>query len=341
MVSTEHTVARVRVHPGGTVRLERAPRPEPGAGEVLVRPVLVGICGSDTHAAAGEHPFIDLPYAPGHEAVGVVEAAGPGVTSPRPGDRVVLEPGLACGRCRRCAEGRYNICARLAVFGCQTDGAMGELFTIAADRLHVLPAEVGDLAAALVEPLATPVHAVRRAGVGEGSRVVVLGAGPIGLLVVAAARAADAAEITVTDPMPAKLDRARRLGADLALPPERAGEIAGGVDVVFDCVALESTVRQGIELLEKGGTFVVVGVPAGPVPVPLHLVQDREITVLGSLMYVREDFEAALRLVARVPVDELVSEVFPLDRAAEAFAAARDPAQVKVLVRVQLGERLL
>ncbi|MDA3629001.1 alcohol dehydrogenase catalytic domain-containing protein [Saccharopolyspora sp. WRP15-2] len=334
MGPTRETVRRVRVHPSGEVRLERTPRPEPGHGEVLVRPVLVGICGSDTHAVAGEHPFIDLPYAPGHEAVGVVEAVGSGVSTCRPGDRVVLEPGLACGRCRRCAEGRYNICAELAVFGCQTDGAMSDLFTVAADRLHVLPDDVGDLAAALVEPLATPVHAVRRAGVRDGSRVVVLGAGPIGLLVVAAARAAGAAEIAVTDPMPDKRDRALRLGADLALPPDRADEIAGGVDVVFDCVATEPTVRQGIELLLKGGTFVVVGVPAGPVAVPLHLVQDREITVLGSLMYVREDVEAALRLVSRVPVDELVSAIFPLDRAAEAFAAAQDPGQVKVLVQV-------
>ncbi|GAA4668622.1 MULTISPECIES: zinc-dependent alcohol dehydrogenase [Amycolatopsis] len=325
-------VARVRVHPGGTVALERVPRPVPGPGEVLVRPVFVGICGSDTHAVAGEHPFIDLPYAPGHEAVGVVEETGPEVTGLRPGDRVVLEPGLACGRCRRCVEGRYNICAELAVFGCQTDGAMGEYFTVAADRLHVLPADVPDLAAALVEPLATPVHAVRRAGVGEGSRVVVLGAGPIGLLVVAAARAAGAAEIAVTDPMPAKRERALRLGADTAVAPEEA--LSGDVDVVFDCVAVEATARQGIGLLVKGGTYVVVGVPAGPVTVPLHLVQDREITVLGSLMYVREDVEEALRLVRTVPADELVSGIFPLERAAEAFAAARDPEQVKVLVQV-------
>ncbi|MEQ3553579.1 alcohol dehydrogenase catalytic domain-containing protein [Pseudonocardia nematodicida] len=336
---TAALVRRVRVDRAGAVTVSREPEPVPGAGEALVRSVLVGICGTDVHASAGAHPFIDLPYAPGHEAVGVVGALGPGVTSVTPGDRVVLEPNLACGTCRRCREGRYNICAELRVFGCQTEGAMADAFTVAADRLHVLPDDVSDRAAALVEPLATPVHAVRAAGVGPGDRVVVLGAGPIGLLSAVAARAAGAATVLVTDIEPAKLERAVALGADAGLVADdprflaRAVAAMGGpADVVVDCVSGESSMRQAVDLLEKGGTVAVVGVPPGDRRIPLHLVQDREVTVRGCLMYTRDDVVAALELVRGLDPDLLITRVEPLDRAAAAFDAARDPDQVKVLV---------
>jgi threonine dehydrogenase-like Zn-dependent dehydrogenase len=148
--------------------------------------------------------------------------------------------------------------------------------------------------------------------------------------------------VLVTDVMAEKLERARRLGADevlLANAPdlvERATAVLKGADVVFDCVARESSMAQAVELVEKGGTVVVLGVAAGPTVVPLHLVQDREIRVLGSLMYVWEDVEQAIELLASgaVPAGELVTATFPLDRAGEAFAAASDPQQVKVLVSV-------
>jgi L-iditol 2-dehydrogenase len=171
----------------------------------------------------------------------------------------------------------------------------------------------------------------------------VLGAGPIGLLVLVAARHAGAEVVLVTDVMGEKLDRARRLGADevlLANAPdlvERADVVLDGADVVFDCVARESSMAQAVELVAKGGTVVVVGVAAGPTVVPLHVVQDREIRVLGSLMYVGEDVERAIDLLASgaVAAGELVTAIFPVEQAAEAFAAASDPLQVKVLVSLK------
>jgi 2-desacetyl-2-hydroxyethyl bacteriochlorophyllide A dehydrogenase len=326
------------------IGLVPVPRPAAlGPGEALVRSVLVGICGSDVHAAAGHHPFIDLPYRPGHEVVGAIEQVGPGVDGLAPGDRVVLEPNLYCGHCRQCRDGRYNICRELAVFGCQTPGAMTDAFVVRADRLHRVPDEMTDRTAALVEPLATPMHAVRRARVGPGDKVAVLGAGPIGLLVVAAARAAGAGGVVVTDLLPGKLRLAAALGADATLPaddlrlPERAAAALGGpADVVFDCVARESSMAQAVELVDKGGTIVVVGIPAGPTAIPLHQVQDREISVIGSLMYLRDDFAAAIELLrsGAVPADDLITAVFPLEEVAQAFAAAADPHQVKVLVSV-------
>ncbi|MCU1662538.1 MAG: hypothetical protein JWR58_2603 [Pseudonocardia sp.] len=165
------TMRQVVVNSTEDIRVEEVPRPgPPGPGEVRVASALVGICGSDTHAAAGLHPFIDRPYRPGHEVVGAVEEVGPGVSDLAPGDRVVLEPSLVCGQCRRCREGRYNICENLAVVGCQTAGGMADAFTVPRDRLHRVPAGMSDELAALVEPLATPMHAVRLAGVGPGGR---------------------------------------------------------------------------------------------------------------------------------------------------------------------------
>jgi 2-desacetyl-2-hydroxyethyl bacteriochlorophyllide A dehydrogenase len=338
------TMRQVVVTSTEDIRVEEVPRPgPPGEGEVLVASTLVGICGTDVHAAAGHHPFIDRPYRPGHEVVGVVEQVGPGVGDLAAGDHVVLEPNLACGHCRQCRNGRYNICRNLAVFGCQTAGGMADAFVVPRHRLHRLPAGMSDELAALVEPLATPVHAVRRAGVGPGSRVAVLGAGPIGLLVLVAARHAGAEVVVVTDVLLEKRDRASRLGADAALAADDAGMVAraaevldGPADVVFDCVARESSMAQAIDLVDKGGTVMVVGIAAGPTPVPLHLVQDREISVIGSLMYVREDVEEAIALLAAGAVEatDLVTATFPLDRAAEAFAASSDRQQLKVLVAV-------
>ena len=192
------------------LRVEQGVVPEPEPRQALIRSVYVGICGSDLHAVAGEHPFVPLPYRPGHEVVAVVEAlggdavsgpsadaaTGTGPPAVRVGDRVVVEPDLFCGSCKQCRAGRTNLCERLEFFGCgASQGGMAELSVVRTDRLHVLPDELSDLQAALIEPLATPVHAVRLAvgarpgedGSLSGRTVVVLGAGTIGLLVLAAA----------------------------------------------------------------------------------------------------------------------------------------------------------
>ncbi|TQJ56283.1 zinc-dependent alcohol dehydrogenase [Streptomyces sp. SLBN-115] len=337
-------IRRVLVRSLDDITIEQVPAPVPGDDELLVRTTVVGVCGSDTHAAAGHHPFIDLPYRPGHEAVGVVAAAGKGAEDFAPGDRVIIEPNLYCGRCPQCFSGRYNICQELKVFGCQTPGAMADLFTIAADRVHRVPGSMTDLEAALVEPLATPVHAVAKAGDLTGRTVVVLGAGPIGLLVLAAARHAGAAKIAVTDLLPGKRDRALRLGADTALPadaPDLAdqahAELGGPADVVFDCVAREQSIAQATDLVTKGGTIIVVGVgAAGTTPVRLDLIQDREIRIEGTLMYTGDDYRTAMSLISSGAIDtaEIVTATYPLQDAAKAFAASVDPEQVKVLVTV-------
>lgn len=326
------------------ISLQTAETPTPGPDEVLVRSTVVGICGSDMHAASGHHPFMPLPYQPGHEVVGVVEAVGENVDSKLRGQRVVIEPNIGCGTCEQCLDGEYNICDTLVVFGCQTPGGMTTAgFTILADRVIPLPDSLSDLWASLIEPFATPLHAVRRAGDLTGKRVVVFGAGPIGQFASQAAQAAGADTVVVADILPSKRDRALRLGADAALDPRDADAkeqileaLGGRAHVVFDCVSIESTVALGISVLKKGGAHQVIGVPAGTTPVPLDLVQDWEITLHGNLMYVREDMLKAIELLDAQPfdLDELVTAVFTIDEATDAFEAARDPEQMKVLVRV-------
>lgn len=334
-------IRRVRIAAPHDIRVEDAASPEPGAGELRVRSRAVGICGSDLHALEGRHPFIDLPVVPGHEVAGVVDAVAGDVDGFAPGDRVLLEPNLVCGECAHCRSGRYNLCERLVVVGCTTSGAMGDAFTAPARRFHHVPDGMSMSAAALVEPLSTATHAMRIAGSVAGASVAVLGAGSIGVLTMLVARAAGAAAIAVTDPIAAKRDRAAALGADLVVDPREDGaveriraELPHRPDVVFDCVAGQSSTDQAIALALKGGTVVVVGVPTGPVTIPLPLIQDRELRLQGTAMYVRQDVERAIELVAGgvVPADALVTTTFPLERAPEAFAAAASGDHVKVQI---------
>jgi 2-desacetyl-2-hydroxyethyl bacteriochlorophyllide A dehydrogenase len=255
----------------------------------------------------------------------------------------LLEPNLVCGRCLYCTSGRYNLCENLKVVGCQTAGAMAEAFTAPASRFHRVPETMTWTEAALVEPMSTATHATRIAGDLRGSVVVVLGAGSIGLLTMLAARAAGASIVAISDPLEAKRRHAIDLGADIAfnpMNPQFVAEVRGSLphrpDVVFDCVAGQASITQAIALAEKGGTVIVIGVPAGPVEIPLPVVQDREIRIQGSAMYIDQDVLRAMELIGDGTVDakRLVTATFPLERAAEAFAAARSGDHLKVQVQV-------
>jgi len=341
-------VRRIVVNSIDDIHIEHVPAPRPAPGEVLVNSTVVGICGSDMHAAHGRHPFMSLPFWPGHEVVGVVTDVGEGADPSLVGRRVVVEPNLACGHCDQCLAGRYNICATLDVFGCQTPGGMTDLFTIAQDRVIPLPDGMDDTWAALIEPLSTPAHAVRRAGDLRGRRIVVIGAGPIGLFAAIAALDAGAERVVVADVLASKRARAERLGAHGSFDStsadavDRAIELLGGkAHVVFDCVSIAATVDLAISVLDKGATLMTVGVAAGATPIRLDLVQDRELTIIGNLMYVREDVLHAIDILSRktFPIEELVTSTFDIEDATGAFAASDDPEQVKVLITVAASER--
>jgi 2-desacetyl-2-hydroxyethyl bacteriochlorophyllide A dehydrogenase len=331
----------------GSIDVVTAPTPRPAPHEALVMTTLAGICGSDTHAAQGRHPFISLPYHPGHEVVGLVAETGADVTSVRPGQRVTVEPTLPCWQCKMCRTERPNLCERLQFFGCGwQQGGMANYFTVPANRLHAIPDELDDVTAALIEPMSTPVHAVRTAGDVAGKAIAVIGAGTIGLLLVAVLRARNARRIVVTDMLPSKRNRALTLGADAVVDAASANveqqirtALAESADVVFDCVAVEPTVRTSVRLASKGGTVVIVGVPSRDVTVPLPIIQDHQIRIQGSATYLARDYDESINLLrdGKIRTADIVTATRPLDAVAEAFHLSSSGEEVKVLLNIGDG----
>lgn len=317
-----------------TITIQDASVPVPCAGEALLAPERVGICGSDMHAWHGLHPFITPPVVPGHEFSATVCTAPDGCGF-RPGDRVTVEPNLVCGRCIHCREGRYNICDHLKVIGCQSPGAMADYVAVPVEKLIRLPDSVNFEDACLIEPLAVAIHALKRARFQSGESVLILGAGTIGLMCLQAARALGAGVKIVTDLQDWRLQLARTLGADATLRADDPDihdsirETMGpdGADIILECVGLPSAMKQAVNASRKGGRIVVVGVHGEPVDLNVGLVQDWELDVYGSLMYTRADFEQALDLIERgeAQTQPFVTHRFPLAEAARAYETLDNP----------------
>jgi len=335
-------IRRVVVKPGA-IELEEVDLPAPAADEALVQMVVTGVCGSDTHAAQGRHPFLPLPYHPGHEVVGIVRSLGVAVVSLNVGDRVTVEPTLPCLLCKQCLAGRTNQCEKLQFFGCGwPQGGMADYFTIRSDRLHLVPDCFTNEQAAIIEPLSTPVHAVNLVGGVDGKAVVILGSGVIGLLLLRVTRAWGAKRVIVSDPLPAKRDLALRFGADAALDaadPDLVAaitaELGESADVIFDCVAVQQTLDQAVALAFRAGTVAVVGVPTDPLKIQLPTIQDQQLRVQGCATYVAQDIDQAITLIAEgsIPVNDIITASVDLEEAATAFALSASGDHLKVLVR--------
>ena len=338
---------RVLVSAPDVVEVVREAVPDLGPGEALVEMLVSGVCGSDKAGAHGEHAFFKPPYYPGHEVVGVVVAVAEDVNEVVVGERVTVEPTLVCGHCKTCRNGAENLCENLEFFGCgYREGGMADIFSVPAGRLRKIPTTFSDFEAALVEPLATPVHAVRLAGDLAGKTVAVLGAGTIGLLTLVAARHAGAGTIVSTDNLAAKRDLALALGATAAVDAGAddlarvvRDELGESADIVFDCVANQTTVESAVKMAVKGGTVVVVGGARKAVTIDLPVVQEYQVRLQGSATYRREDFDQAIDVIASGALDAVrfITATFPLPDAAQAFAAITSGNEVKILVVADRG----
>jgi len=328
----------------GRIQFDEVPRPEAGVDEVVIEVKACGICGSDVHVWKGEHPFTSYPIIQGHEFSGVVDSVGTNVDSINPGAKVTIEPSLVCGTCHPCRHGRYNICDNLKVMGFQADGCHRNFFAVPQQKVVPLPPEISFEPGAMVEPAAVGVHAVKRSGLKAGGRVLVLGAGPIGILTMQAAKGMGASEVMITDVVNFRLETARRVGADYTVnvaEEDLFDSIKGafgrdGLDVVIECVGSEQALETAIQVARKGSRIVVVGVVGGRPRLSLGLLQDRELEMIGSLMYMREDFELAIDLIrtGRINPVQLITRRFEFEHLPEAYREAdeRKGQNLKVMV---------
>jgi len=310
----------------GAIEYEDAPRPVPAPGEVLVKIRRIGVCGSDIHVYHGKHPYTSYPVVQGHEFSAEIGGGVPGFPA---GTLVTAPPQITCGECFACRNGQYHICESLKVMGFQAPGVAQEYFALPQSAVICLPASFTPELGALVEPVAVAVHALRRAGEVRGADVLVLGAGPIGNFVAQVARWRGAAAVAIADVSAYRLDIARQCGIEHCVnvrnePPEAAIRSvfgASGPAVTLECVGAEETANLAIRCARKGSTIVVVGVFGDRPRVDLGLVQDRELLLLGTLMYQRHDYMDAIRCLAEggVTAQPLLSVSFPFHRYLEAY----------------------
>jgi L-iditol 2-dehydrogenase len=319
----------------GDIRLIEVPVPVPGPGEVLVRVLAAGICGTDRHLFLGEYPCTP-PVTLGHEFTGIVTALGDGADPDLLGRSVTCDPNIACGRCPPCLAGRVNLCTALQAVGVHRDGGFAEFAAFPAHRALVLPDGLDPRHGAFCEPLACCLHGIDIGGPKPGERAIILGGGGIGLLTLQLARAAGAETLLVTR-QAAKRDLALSLGATAAAAtPQAALESwPGGAELVMECAGVAETVTAAPRLTRRGGRAVLLGVlPAGTTVAiePLDLLL-REVALHSAFLNPFTQARAvALIGAGRIKVDALISRCIPLAELPDALRAPARPGEVKVLV---------
>ena len=331
------------------LRVEELPDPRPGPGQSLVAVAYGGICGSDLHyyhrGAVGDFDLRE-PMVLGHEIVGTLVQSGSGPGHLPDGTRVVVHPARPCGRCRECTSGRRNVCRDAGYLGSaarfpHVQGGFAQLLVVPSDRLVKVPDELPLRRAALAEPLAVALHAVRRAGNVAGRDVLVTGAGPIGCLVVVALRAAGAAHVVVSDLVDKALDVANAVGADSVVRADRPEDPrwSDEPDVVVEASGSAAGLATALGRVRRGGRVVGLGLlPPGNSPVPANLVVTREIELVGAFRFDTELVEAVALLAASPVVDPVVTAVRPLADAVAAFDVAGDRTHhCKVLLDLSVG----
>jgi L-iditol 2-dehydrogenase len=321
----------------GVIRLEEVEKPTPGPGQVLVRITAVGVCGSDvhyfTHGGIGDH-ILRQPMILGHEPAGLVEGVGPGVDRSWVGKRVSIEPGVPDGTCSYCLSGHYNLCPNMVFFATPpVNGAFAEYIVHPVGFVYELPDNVSYDAGALIEPLSVGLWANRLATTKTGDRVLITGAGPVGILAAQAARVAGAAEIVVSDISAHRREIASQFGATTVVDPTSTDLVDLDAHVFIDCSGASAAISAGIRALRPAGRAVLVGLGSDSVSIPMGLIQDRELTVQGNFRY-SGTWPIGIALAARglVELDSLVTGHFTLEDVDKALTVDAESRAIKTVV---------
>ncbi|WP_171227983.1 zinc-binding dehydrogenase [Ruegeria sp. HKCCA4008] len=341
---TTQTISAAYYRGNKSFAVVQAAATAPGPGEVAIRVAYCGICGTDMHVYHGNMDArVGLNRVIGHEMSGVVEAVGEGVDTIKPGQKVVVRPLDHCGECPACKRGHQHICQNLKFLGLDTDGAMQEIWTVPAHTLHVLPDDLRMDHAALIEPVAVACHDVRLSGLQPGEDVVVIGGGPIGILVAMVARDAGG-KVVISEVNPNRLAIAEKLGFDTINPIEtdlvskinaRTGD--KGADVVFEVSGTQPGVDAMTAVAATRARIVMVAIHAQKPQIDLFQFFWRELQLIGARVYEPEDYEKAIAVVASggVDADVVITDVSPLSDIQAAFEALdRSPTAMKSLIEV-------
>lgn len=326
----------------GSMRLRDVEKPVAGPGEVLVRILAAGICGSDRHMFKGEYPTA-IPVTMGHEFSGTVEAIGEGVTRFKGGELVTVDPNIACGTCPACRDARPNLCANLTAIGVTRDGGFAEYAAVPEAQAFLLPNDLDPVHGAFSEPLACCLHAIDKAEIRSGDSVAVLGGGVIGLLMVQLAKLEGAGKIVLITRQSSRRDTALELGATRALDPTDCDTVAevqaitgGGARVVIECAGVPETLHTGIKMTRRGGNFVLFGVTPAGLEVPLTpfdiLVNEVDIRPAYLNPFTHER-AAALVASGVLELDKLVTKTIGLEDVPEIVGNAPMKGEIKVIVR--------
>jgi len=332
----------------GSITFNEVAVPEMKESEVLIKIMRIGVCGSDIHVYHGKHPYTKYPVVQGHEVSGEIAKVGKNVTNVVVGDKVTIQPQVVCGKCFSCIHGNYHICDELKVMGFQTTGTASEYFVVDAKKVLKLPDDMTFDYGAMVEPMAVAVHALGRSGLDiKGKKILVLGAGPIGNLVAQTAKGLGAEAVMITDLSDYRLGIAKECGIDFCINTSKT-DLTEAIlqsfgpdkaDLILECVGVNHTMTQGINNARKGSDIIVVGVFGEAGSVDFGLVQDRELRMIGTLMYKEQDYIKAIELIGKghINLGALITNHFSFTdylKAYEYIEVARDRC-MKVMIDVQ------
>ena len=314
------------ISPGKIRVVDEIPVPAPRQGEAVVKVKAVGICGTDLHIFKEGRADVELPRVMGHELSGVVTALGEGTDNLAVGDRVVLDPVMACGSCRICRAGHGNVCADVKCFGVQMDGGFQDEIVVPSANLYRYPESYSFVQAALAEPFSVAANILSRVSVKVRDFVVIMGAGTIGLSLVQGAKAAGAA-VLVSDIEESKLEKAKAMGADYTVNSRKEDltelvkkhtEI--GADVVIDAMGTVKLTEQSIELAAPCGRIAVISFDARPAQIPAAAITKKELSLMGSRMNAHR-FPDVIQWMrdGALDLDVMISKVYPVEEIQKAF----------------------